>query len=318
MSALFIIGNGFDIAHGIPTSYSDFRKWLIDRYPDALSFREATITLDEYAGLPVDIVAAETLIYAIDHASGEKWQDFEDALSRINFYDKLPGPTEDEHNEDDPKHNEKMGGYLLRVDMLSSAIINSAEECWPSFFSDWIKSVEERIEQNAYSPRQKLIKLFADSNNKYMTFNYTKTLQKVYGVQVVKHIHNRVGQKLIFGHGDNRAQYNEPFIDEGRPPVFSSSFDDFIQTFRKDTNRQLQKYTSFFKKLDSNIDKVYSYGFSYSKVDNPYIKEVIRRISPNAIWYFTSYESNNKEEIKKKKTKLRRYGFKGSFDTFEG
>ncbi len=26
MSSLFIVGNGFDIAHGIPTKYSDFRR----------------------------------------------------------------------------------------------------------------------------------------------------------------------------------------------------------------------------------------------------------------------------------------------------
>ena len=318
MSSLFIIGNGFDIAHGIPTSYTEFRKWLIDRYPDALSFRETTMTLDEYGELPIDEVAAETLVYAMDNATGEEWQDFEDALGRINFYKKLPGPTDEEHNEDDPKHNEKMGRYLLRIDMLSNAIIKSAEEYWPSFFSDWIKSIEERIEHNDFCARHNLIALFSDSNNKYMTFNYTKTLQILYGVHVVKHIHNRVGQKLIFGHGNCHAKYNEPFFDEGRAPVSSSFFDDFILAFQKDTSKQLRKYNDFFKRLDTSIDKIYSYGFSYSKVDNPYIKEVISRVSPNAIWYFTSYEAKNKEEIRKKKIKLRRYGFKGSFDYFDG
>lgn len=29
MSSLFIVGNGFDIAHGIPTKYSDFRMFII-------------------------------------------------------------------------------------------------------------------------------------------------------------------------------------------------------------------------------------------------------------------------------------------------
>lgn len=31
MSNLFIIGNGFDIAHGLPTKYADFKKYLSDR-----------------------------------------------------------------------------------------------------------------------------------------------------------------------------------------------------------------------------------------------------------------------------------------------
>ena len=37
MSSLFITGNGFDIAHGIPTTYADFRNYVIDQYPEALA-----------------------------------------------------------------------------------------------------------------------------------------------------------------------------------------------------------------------------------------------------------------------------------------
>lgn len=33
---LFIIGNGFDIGHGLPTQYWDFRKYLENVYPDFL------------------------------------------------------------------------------------------------------------------------------------------------------------------------------------------------------------------------------------------------------------------------------------------
>lgn len=28
-SNLYIVGNGFDIMHGLPTRYADFREWLI-------------------------------------------------------------------------------------------------------------------------------------------------------------------------------------------------------------------------------------------------------------------------------------------------
>ena len=149
-----------------------------------------------------------------------------------------------------------------------------------------------------------------------MSFNYTKTLQQLYGVRVVKHIHNRVGQKLVFGHGDDRAEYEEPYDEEWRAPVGATDLNDFIQFLRKDTDKQLRKYNDFFRKLSPEIDKVYSYGFSYSKVDSPYIKEVIRRISPNATWYFTAHEANNAKEFGKKKSKLRRYGFKGKFDVY--
>lgn len=318
MSSLFIIGNGFDMAHGIPTAYKEFRNWILEQYPDSLVFRETTMSIEEYGQLRIDEFAAETLVYAMDHASGEDWHDFEDALSRINFYHKLPGPTEEEHNEYDPDHDRKMGQYLLRMSAFSNGIIKSAEECWPVFFSEWIKSVEEKIENGAYSPKPSLTELLSDPTAKVLSFNYTKTLQLLYGIRVVKHIHNRVGQKLIFGHGDDRAEYNEPYDENWREPVGASTLNEFIQFLRKDTGKQLRKYNDFFRKLGPEIDKVYSYGFSYSKVDSPYIKEVVCRISPEAIWYFTAHEARNTKEYGKKKTKLRRYGFKGEFEVFEG
>lgn len=34
MSRLYIIGNGFDIAYGIPCRYSDFRRYCEDNMPE--------------------------------------------------------------------------------------------------------------------------------------------------------------------------------------------------------------------------------------------------------------------------------------------
>ena len=34
---LFIIGNGFDLAHGLKTSFYDFRSFLLNAHPDFLS-----------------------------------------------------------------------------------------------------------------------------------------------------------------------------------------------------------------------------------------------------------------------------------------
>ena len=32
---LFIIGNGFDRGHDMPTSYNNFKDWLIEMYPES-------------------------------------------------------------------------------------------------------------------------------------------------------------------------------------------------------------------------------------------------------------------------------------------
>ena len=296
MGSLFIIGNGFDLAHGLPTAYNDFRRYILAQYPNVEIFRDTSINFDDYAQLPVDEFAAEILLYAMDHAAGTEWRDFEDTLSRINFYHKFPRPTEGEYDQDNLIENNRiMENYLLLIDSISSAIITAGKE-WQYFFSEWIKTVEEQLESGHVTPRAKLKELISKPNNLYMSFNYTKTLQKVYGVKVVKHIHNRVGQPLIFGHGKNTVKYNEPYSEH--VSISSSFLDDFLIFYKKDTERQMKKYKDFFKRLDCSIDKVYSYGFSYSTVDNVYIKEVIKNISDSATWYFTTHEASDKKGLR--------------------
>lgn len=317
MSSLFIIGNGFDIAHGIPTKYSDFRSYVVETYPEALRFRDETVYLEELENIDQDEFAAEILLNTMDKAAGENWCNFEEALALINFDNKFPRPN---HKEDETEEEDDvlMKSYLLYMDILTSGFINCSK-IWQEFFRLWIKRIQEQIDSNKFSTKESLIPLFRESNIQFFTFNYTKTLQKLYGIKKVVHIHNRVGQKLIFGHekDDVIGLYQNVSFEEG--PCISSSFlDDMIVSFKKDTDSPLKKHKDFFKKLDHTIDKVYSYGFSYGKVDSIYIKKIIANISPNTTWYFTKFESNDTEALRIKKIKLRRYGFKGSFGVYDG
>ena len=210
----------------------------------------------------------------------------------------------------------RMLALFLSVIMLTSAFINCSK-LWEDYFRLWIKNVQQQIDVGAYVPKESLIELFSQPDTKFFSFNYTKTLQILYGVKKVIHVHNRVGQKLIFGHGEDNIMYDQ-FNNDPMGLYFTSSFlDDMIMSFKKDTGSQLKKYHEFFNKLDHGIDKVYSYGFSYGKVDCIYIKKIIEKISFNATWYFTSHEAMNTNALRIKKIKLRRYGFKGNFDIYE-
>lgn len=46
MATLFIIGNGFDLAHGMPTQYSDFRKFIVETYPEAAKRSKKMVSID--------------------------------------------------------------------------------------------------------------------------------------------------------------------------------------------------------------------------------------------------------------------------------
>ena len=312
MSSLFILGNGFDIAHGIKTQYSEFRKFVLSLYPEALDLRDEIVYLEDFENIGPGEFAAEILLHTMDNSCGENWSNFEEALAYVNFNSKLPVANHKE-NETAEEDNEQMKDYLLYIDVLSSGFINCSK-IWQDFFRIWIKDIENQIERGQFACISEMQKLFNSDKSLFLTFNYTKTLQKLYGIKKVIHIHNRVGQKLIFGHGESNATYNDE-LSSG--PYISSSFlDDMIISFKKDTTSPLKKYSDFFKKLDYEIDKVYSYGFSYGKVDSVYIRKIVERINPNSTWYFTHYESNDKETLKIKKIKLRKYGFKGNFGTY--
>lgn len=78
----------------------------------------------------------------------------------------------------------------------------------------------------------------------------------------------------------------------------------------------MTKYRDFFNKLDNSINEVFCYGFNYGVLDIPYIKYIIKIINEKAIWYFTKFDSLNKEFMRKNKIELRKLGFKGKFDIY--
>ena len=80
----------------------------------------------------------------------------------------------------------------------------------------------------------------------FFTFNYTKTLQELYGISKITHIHNRVGQKLILGHGNEKATYEQG--------VHMSS---------EDINIGLQKPTHYQRRARS-------FSFGSIKMENEY------------------------------------------------
>lgn len=317
MSSLFIAGNGFDIAHGIPTQYSKFRSFIIQKYPEALELRDEVVYLEDFEKIDPNEFAAEILLNAMDKAAGENWCNFEDALAYINFDNKFPLPNHKE-NETDEEDQMLMQQYLLYMDMLTSGFINCSK-IWQDLFRLWIKEIQSTIDRGNYQSKASLLKLFSDPEMQFFSFNYTKTLQKLYGVKKVIHIHNRVGQKLIFGHdkNDEVGLYQNMDYEDG-PNISSSFLDDMVLSFKKDTASPMKKYANFFRSLNCNIDRVYSYGFSYGKVDRVYIKEIISRISENTLWLFTEHEAHNHEALRIKKIKLRRYGFRGGFGIYDG
>ena len=106
---LFIIGNGFDLAHGLKTKYKDFRDWLVEEYVED----EYKCTLPEFTvgnhGEDVCTSLSELasfIIYMVDNACcsaddnpGDMWSDLESATSRFEFSDFLEYKAENKYDK---------------------------------------------------------------------------------------------------------------------------------------------------------------------------------------------------------------------------
>ena len=93
MKKIFIIGNGFDTAHGLHTSYEDFRRFLCDQYIVDEEMNDAIVTIPEVSiGPKGDLVCDEDevadfliKIISVAEPNSEYWSELEASLGRLDY-----------------------------------------------------------------------------------------------------------------------------------------------------------------------------------------------------------------------------------------
>lgn len=304
MANLFIIGNGFDSAHRLPTAYKHFNEFLKKQYPEsnetAIEIPTESTYDDGYSEYDV-IDSVSFLRTILTNTEGEDWVDLESALGRLDFSEYIKTWELDDDDID---------GY--EVEDFNSGVSHNMIEPILSikeYFPEWINSIE--IEH--YIAPFKDFKRRLKKKHYILNFNYTNTLEWVYGEKNVFHIHGCQGKEIIFGHG---ALLKQPSDFEVEYPGAESALCEIHAGLKKNTSAVLAKADTinFINNL-RNIDVVYSYGFSYGDVDMPYFEAIFNKIpTKNVIWLFNDYASPEKIELYKKK--LIAYGFEGKFGTF--
>ncbi|MEI8623483.1 AbiH family protein [Pseudoalteromonas sp. B137] len=187
MTTLVILGNGFDMWHGLPTAYSNF-------------YNQYNQVLEEYIHYFNDFCDIDS-----------EWANFEESLGSFdedNFHDNSAWqPSLEELAE----NHKLLYGF---EDEISNNIEELVSEITTAFKS-WIRSIR-------VSTATKLIEF--PKKFKFISFNYTTTLQDVYRIpdKNILHIHGKVERNIIFGHGrcnnasKNISEDNEPWFHESR------------------------------------------------------------------------------------------------------
>lgn len=282
MDRLFVLGNGFDLAHGLKTSYEHFKSYLLDRikyapmYPNIIPSN-----YDEEVSLIIDMIS---------HSSeGGLWKDIESAVG--NIYGAV-----DYYISDSMDFDERRWYGMIMCECL---------ELIPNLFSQWVDGIN--IDVVTLNP--KFIELFNITNTAYLTFNYTTVLEDKYKLPNVCHIHGRQKEGIIFGHGQSLTAGKEFLLKEDLECGIEYVWSDL----NKNAKKQIQKNSVFFNQLTA-LKEVYTYGFSFSEPDIPYIQEICLRTSKETVWFFSAYE----DELTRKSFEkiVRKNGFEGELRVF--
>ncbi len=287
---LYIIGNGFDLHHGINSSYKDFRDWLYNNHK----------SLYEHFN---DIY---------DDCGSVWWSDFENSLALLNV-DKYAQSMGHKHkpNYSSEKFEESLSVAELEADNKLTMLIKDLRNC----FREWVMQLQSPI-------TSKSIRLIV-KDSAFLNFNYTNTLQDLYRVNkcsrcVVKHIHGSINDKenaFVLGHGKskddiikmNKGKNENNLCDTGEEYTYNDSSKEIhvqfartrtiekIASLKKDVKQIMEKNDSFFKALFNVLD-VHVYGLSFSEVDLPYL-EHIAEIIRDAKWEFSYFSLNDIKRI---------------------
>jgi hypothetical protein len=268
---LYIIGNGFDIAHHIKCKYCDFEEFLGENYPD-------------YYGSVMHGYCQSTSL----------WKDFENELpscaTHIEEWGLQMGNEMRDEIDYDPMDDMGIGRWLDDQYRFLNEL--------PKYLRLWVESIDTK--------KDAVYKINKDSV--FLTFNYTDTLENVYCIDPdnIKHIHGYVKNKkeeLVIGHCNQKAisyalekkkEAEIKFVD-----FEVSTFDrvsKYCNATLKRTSRIIDENTHFFKNL-SDVDEVIIIGHSLNTVDMPYFKKVLNSIRKNAVWIAYYHEATDKKRF---------------------
>ena len=315
INKLYVLGNGFDLHHGIRCSYKSFKSWLFrHRRPvyNNLKRLYRNINQDWWSTFEENLANFNPDKYPLSIAKFSH-------IQQINYLEEFYGQTgrdfidSIENDDEDIARNQfRRAGAIARFEMqMLKEDLNEA-------FGEWV------LRRNKPKKETKINTL--DENAIFFTFNYTKTLETLYEIdddQVV-HLHGSVDNKeFIIGHnmtaeqmqfrdleknGDKRNPNRDRGQDDARMAMF-----EVAEEMKKPVQEVIVEHGAAFNSL-AGIKEIEILGLSYSPIDLPYLKEILsitgRDIKIILGWHCSKDKKNAvffAEEIKLKNWELKEF-----------
>lgn len=264
---LYIIGNGFDLHHQIPSSYAHFGAYV--RATDA----RLADTAEDFIPAPV----GETLWSRLEENLA--WLDTDQITDQASIF--LNSPGADDWSDAD-NH-----AYQYEVEQIATALSSRLK----ASFHAWLRTLPIPLGDSWSGPR-----LAIPTAARYLSFNYTPTLTNLYGVPEdrILHIHGRTTDPedaVILGHAREYEPRKRSEADadmDFRVLEGEDILDRYFAATFKPAETILSRHSEFFDAL-FDIEVVRVLGHALSEVDFLYLLR-IRSAAPNARWRISYYQ----------------------------
>lgn len=271
---LYIIGNGFDMAHELKTSFNDFKKYMQEESKDSVDRWEKIINFN----------------------LNNDWSNLEESFEYVD-YDYLVElcsyylRSYNDENWSDSFHHD----YQYELNKYLDLILQS-----DFYLREWLKNIK--------MPNNK--KYYLDKDSIYLTFNYTNLLEKTYQISKknICHIHGdlSINKRLVLGHMNPNIvdDIEKCFIDDDiRINEGKEIMNDSKNKSYKGSKTLISENSDFFLKC-KNIKKIYIIGHScdsIEKVDNEYYSKISSLVDKENIIvnvvYYDEKDINKYNEI---------------------
>lgn len=280
---LHIIGNGFDVMHGLPTRYQDFRNWL-----GTSAIRPSEI---------------QDLEEAFHHDDFNLWKDLETCLGSLNTasYASHIYQSFDELG---------LKNQSIQTQQWMQRVFIPDCNHLLQLFRVWAKTIDTK---SALALGDKLLECGFDKEGLFITFNYTNTLETIYGIPSnhIFHMHGDAhddNSTIIVGHGTDYSSqlpnvkgiltYQSCFVADTLAEYITQSLNHYLKPILKN----LLLAGAFLK--DFEPDNIVVIGCSYGEIDKPYFLG-LADLFHHAHWLLNWYSKEDYENAKKYIQELR-------------
>lgn len=289
MSKLFIIGNGFDKSHSLPTGYGDFRDYLM-----ASGKGRGFIDCLNHIGL----------------SERKLWSDFEKELGKMTSTTVADEAVEMRYNrQKEIDYEETYWDWI--ADHVIDQRLKGLEDL-EFYVQDWINGVDVESVSKDY----RFHEIFFGENHHhkdssvFINFNYTQTLQRIYNISDTKimHIHGDISDPVL-GHGKLKKDKILVGSNDNRIDEFISLIEKRLEAFFDFTSKNTEQYSremvGYLRKHEP-IKEVHVIGHALGKVDHIYFNK-IKKLYPDVKWFITYIRDKPKVEEQVQKLDLNNY-----------